>query len=92
MFAQTLNTTSKAYNPDLNTDSVAFDPSAAQEAQNSYDNPPQPRQMSERQQFIDALKAHGLDLEVEADLGLIFIKQFNDCTCCHGNVLLCSGP
>lgn len=83
-FDQSMSTSSQAFNPNLTTDSPAFDPNAFVP---SYDQP----QMSERQGLIEALKGHGLDLEVEAELGLIFIKQFDDCSCCHGNVLLCEG-
>lgn len=44
------------------------------------------------QSQIMALKGLGFDLDVDQQMGLIFIKQFTNCDCCGGNVNLCSGP
>jgi hypothetical protein len=40
---------------------------------------------------VAGLKALGFDLEVDKEMGLISIKQFEGCECCMGNVNMCSG-
>lgn len=46
---------------------------------------------SEQDGFINTLKAFGLDVEIDQEINLIFIKQFSECKCCFGNVQLCEG-
>ena len=33
----------------------------------------------------------GFEVDLDREHGLIFIKQFDSCTCCYGNVNMCSG-
>lgn len=47
--------------------------------------------MSEQTGIIQMLGSMGLQTQIDAELGTIFIKKFEDCDCCHGMINNCAG-
>ena len=41
--------------------------------------------------IIQMLSRMGMDVQVDPELGTIFIEQIEDCECCHGMINNCNG-
>ena len=41
--------------------------------------------------IIDMLGRIGMEVQVDPELGTVFVQQFENCTCCHGMINNCRG-
>ena len=47
--------------------------------------------MSEQAGILQILSRMGFEAQIDAELGTIMIKKFEDCDCCHGMINNCNG-
>ena len=74
---------------ELATKAQATNPFATGQPASAEFTPDAPR--SEQAGVVDILSKLGYEAQVDPDMGTIFIKQIESCTCCSGFVNNCKG-
>ena len=76
---------------EFSTAAKEFNPFAAQPAVASREFNPEAQPLSEQEALQDILCKMGFDAQVDQDMGTIFMKSIEDCSCCKGFVNNCKG-
>ena len=84
--------------PALSTEAKEFNPfaqgaqkGAVSTASKEFVPPQQDQPQTAQQGIISMLSRMGMEAQVDPELGTIFIKQVEDCDCCHGLINNCNG-
>lgn len=80
-----LSTAAKEFNP------FASNSGTASSTFKEFVPSQEPEQETSQTGIISVLSRMGMEVQVDPELGTIFIEQFENCDCCHGMINNCRG-